>query len=183
MCGIIGYSGSRPAAPVLLEGLGRLEYRGYDSAGIAVIGEGAPEVRKSRGKLSMLLKAIGEGAPDGTCGIGHTRWATHGGPTDLNAHPHTDCNTEVAVVHNGIVENFLELRQEMEGQGHVFSSQTDSECIPHLIESYLFEEHSLEEAVRKTAGRIRGAHAVRRGITAGSRANLWPSGSATRAES
>ena len=160
MCGIIGYSGSRPAAPVLLEGLGRLEYRGYDSAGIAVIGEGAPEVRKSRGKLSMLLKAIGEGAPDGTCGIGHTRWATHGGPTDLNAHPHTDCNNEVAVVHNGIVENFLELRQEMEGQGHVFSSQTDSECIPHLIESYLFEEYSLEEAVRKTAGRIRGAHAV-----------------------
>ncbi len=161
MCGILGYTGHKPAAPILLEGLSKLEYRGYDSAGIAVIGtNGEPAVRKSSGKLSVLMEALGDHLPEGTSGIGHTRWATHGGPTDCNAHPHTDCRNEVAVVHNGIVENFLELRQELREQGHVFSSQTDSECIPHLIESYLQQEYSLEEAVSKAAGRIRGAQAV-----------------------
>jgi glucosamine--fructose-6-phosphate aminotransferase (isomerizing) len=161
MCGIIGYTGQKAAAPILLEGLSRLEYRGYDSAGIAVMGpSGDPDVRKSNGKLAALLESIGDGLPEGTTGIGHTRWATHGGPTELNAHPHTDCNNEVAVVHNGIVENFLELRQELEKGGHVFSSQTDSECIPHLVEAYLQQGCSLEDAVRKAAGRIRGAHAV-----------------------
>ena len=161
MCGIIGYTGYRPAAQILLEGLSRLEYRGYDSAGIAVVGPtGDPSVRKSQGKLSVLMEALGDGLPEGTSGIGHTRWATHGGPTDLNAHPHTDCHGEVVVVHNGIVENFLELRKELEEQGHIFSSETDSECIPHLIESFLKQEHTLEDAIKETAGRIRGANAV-----------------------
>ena len=161
MCGIIGYTGHRAAAPILLEGLSKLEYRGYDSAGIAVLGAtGEQAVEKSHGKLSVLTDILRDGLPDGTCGIGHTRWATHGRPTDLNAHPHTDCLNEVAVVHNGIVENFVEVREELEGQGHVFSSQTDSECIPHLIESYLQQEFSLEEAAQETARRIRGAHAV-----------------------
>ena len=161
MCGIVGYIGHRPAAPILLEGLSRLEYRGYDSAGIAVVGPtGDLAVRKSQGKLSVLRETLGNGLPEGTCGIGHTRWATHGGPTDFNAHPHTSCHDEVTVIHNGIVENFLEIREELEKQGHVFSSETDSECIPHLIESYLQQGHSLEDAVKETAGRIRGAHAV-----------------------
>ena len=161
MCGIMGYTGPKPAAAILLEGLTRLEYRGYDSAGIAVMGpSGEPEVRKSQGKLSALTEMLGDGLPQGTSGIAHTRWATHGGPTDSNAHPHADCHGDVVVVHNGIVENFMELRRELEGQGHVFSSQTDSECIPHLIEAYLRQEYSLQEAVRATAGRLRGAHAV-----------------------
>ena len=161
MCGIIGYTGTKAAAPLLLEGLSRLEYRGYDSAGITVMGpSGETVARKSRGKLAALRELLADGLPEGTAGIGHTRWATHGGPTDENAHPHTDCGNEVAVVHNGIVENFVELRQGLQEQGHVFSSETDSECIPHLIESYLRQEYSLEEAARETAGRIRGAHAV-----------------------
>ena len=161
MCGIIGYTGYRAASPILLEGLSKLEYRGYDSAGIAVMSpSGETSVGKSRGKLSALVTALGDTLPEGTTGIGHTRWATHGGPTDENAHPHTDCQGEVAVVHNGIVENFVELRRELEEQGHVFASETDSECIPHLIESYMQEEKPLEEAARLTAGRIQGAHAV-----------------------
>ena len=161
MCGIIGYTGHQPAAPILLEGLSRLEYRGYDSAGIAVMGlSGDPAVWKSEGKLSALLASMQDETPEGTSGIGHTRWATHGGPTEFNAHPHTDCHNEIAVVHNGIVENFLELREELQARGHVFSSQTDSECIPHLIEEYLLREYSLEDAVKETAGRVRGANAV-----------------------
>ena len=161
MCGIIGYTGVRPAAPILMEGLATLEYRGYDSAGIAVIGpDGDSQVRKSSGKLSRLKEALANGLPDGFTGLGHTRWATHGGPTDDNAHPHTDCHNDVTVVHNGIVENYLELKQELQEQGHVFSSQTDSECIPHIIESSLSKEYSLEDAVRETALRIRGANAV-----------------------
>ncbi len=161
MCGIIAYTGYRPAAPILLEGLSRLEYRGYDSTGIAVMGPvGEPVARKSRGKLAALKASLTDGLPKGTVGIGHTRWATHGAPTDENAHPHIDCNNEVAVVHNGIVENFVELKQELQEQGHVFISETDSECITHLIESYLGREYGLEEAARETAERIRGAHAV-----------------------
>ena len=161
MCGIIGYTGARPAAPILLEGLSRLEYRGYDSAGIAVMGaNGNPAVHKSQGKLSALLATLGDDLPEGTSGIGHTRWATHGRPTDFNAHPHTDCLNEVAVVHNGIVENFLELRQTLQADGHEFSSQTDSECIAHLVESYLQQGFPLKEAVTAAAGQLRGAHAV-----------------------
>ena len=161
MCGIIGYTGLRPASPILMEGLASLEYRGYDSAGIAVLGpNGEPAVRRSAGKLSKLRKVLRNGLPEGVAGIGHTRWATHGGPTDSNAHPHTDCRSEVMVVHNGIVENYLELKADLIARGHAFTSQTDAECIPHLIESYLLEEYSLEEAVRAAAGRIRGANAV-----------------------
>ena len=161
MCGIIGYTGERPAAPILMEGLSSLEYRGYDSAGIAVISPtGEPLVRKSSGKLSRLKATLLNGLPEGNIGIGHTRWATHGGPTDSNAHPHTDCHDDVVVVHNGIVENYIELKRELTDDGHTFTSQTDSECIPHLIESCLSTGCSLEEAVRQAAGRIRGANAV-----------------------
>ena len=161
MCGIIAYTGRRPAARLLLDGLSRLEYRGYDSAGIAVIEpSGEPVVRKASGKLATLVESLGDHLPEGSCGIGHTRWATHGGPTESNAHPHTDCLGEIAVAHNGIVENFMELRRELEAEGHRFSSQTDSECIPHLIESGIKKGRSLEEAVREAAGRIRGSHAV-----------------------
>ncbi len=161
MCGIIGYTGTRRAAPIILEGLGTLEYRGYDSVGIAVIGpDGDSQVYKSSGKLSALRSSLANGLPKGYTGLGHTRWATHGRPTDDNAHPHNDCSGNVTVVHNGIVENYVELKQELLTNGHRFSSQTDSECIPHIVESYLSEGCSLEEAVRETAQRLRGANAV-----------------------
>ena len=161
MCGIVGYTGARPVAPILFDGLAKLEYRGYDSAGIAVMEpSGRIARRRSKGKLSELVAATSGRMPEGRMGVGHTRWATHGGPTDDNAHPHTDCRDEIAVVHNGIVENFVELRQELESQGHVFSSETDSECIPHLIESYMGQGLSIEDATNRAAGRIRGAQAV-----------------------
>ena len=161
MCGIMGYAGLRPAAPILLEGLSSLEYRGYDSAGIAVMGpSGDPVIRKSAGKLSALVATLKDAIPEGTSGIAHTRWATHGGPDGLNAHPHSDCHNSIVVVHNGIVENFVELRKGLEDRGHSFSSETDSECIPHLIEEYLQQGHTLENSVREAAGQVRGAHAV-----------------------
>ena len=161
MCGIIGYIGNRAVSPLLLEGLSSLEYRGYDSAGIAVLSpDGTSAVRKAAGKLTQLRAALESGLPEGTTGIGHTRWATHGAPTDLNAHPHADCRGEVLVVHNGIVENYQALRRDLTDQGHVFTSQTDTECIPHLIESYISEEYSLEEAARQAANRIRGSNAI-----------------------
>ena len=161
MCGIIGYIGNRAAAPIILEGLGALEYRGYDSAGIAVLDEGGmPQLYKSAGKLSKLRSILRNGLPEGNSGIGHTRWATHGGPTDFNAHPHTDRTGDILVVHNGIFENYLELKQELVAKGYKFNSQTDSECIPHLIESYMREGCSLEDAVRAAASRMEGANAV-----------------------
>ena len=161
MCGIIGYTGYRQAAPIILEGLGTLEYRGYDSAGIAVLdSQGRPAVHKKSGKLTNLQDHLKDHLPQGVTGVGHTRWATHGAPTDLNAHPHTDCENQVVVVHNGIVENYAEIRQELLAAGHQFSSQTDTECIPHLIESYLEQELSLDEAVMSTARRIEGSNAV-----------------------
>ena len=161
MCGIIGYIGNRAAAPIILEGLGALEYRGYDSAGIAVLDEGGmPQLYKSAGKLSKLRSILRNGLPEGNSGIGHTRWATHGGPTDFNAHPHTDRTGDILVVHNGIFENYLELKQELVAKGYKFNSQTDSECIPHLIESYMREGCSLEDAARAAASRMEGANAV-----------------------
>ena len=161
MCGIIGYTGSREAAPILLDGLARLEYRGYDSAGIAVVAaDTAITVKKAPGKLNSLVLSLDGTLPVGKVGIGHTRWATHGVPNEANSHPHQDCQGEVAVVHNGIVENYLELKQELLGQGHTFSSVTDSEVIPHLIESLLARGFSTEEATRQTALRLVGAHAV-----------------------
>ena len=161
MCGIFGYTGAKPATPILLDGIARLEYRGYDSAGIALVSDGqAISVHKSEGKLSELRKFVEQTPPDGVVGIGHTRWATHGRPSDENAHPFTDPDGQVAVVHNGIVENFLDLRRELESAGFVFSSQTDSECIPFMISRYLREEYSLEEAAALTATRLRGTNAV-----------------------
>ena len=161
MCGIFGYTGAKPATPILLDGLARLEYRGYDSAGIALVSDGqAISVRKSEGKLSKLRNSVEQAPPDGVVGIGHTRWATHGRPSDENAHPFTDPDGQVAVVHNGIVENFLELRDELEAAGFVFTSQTDSECIPFLISQYLREEYPLEEAAALTASRLSGTNAV-----------------------
>ena len=161
MCGIIGYAGRRQAAPILLEGLASLEYRGYDSAGIALQDSaGGPQVRKMAGKLAGLRAHIGESLPEGEIGIGHTRWATHGAPTDENAHPHADCTGDVVVAHNGIVENYAELRRQLAAQGHRFTSQTDSECIPHLIESETASGLSFEDAVRAATARIRGANAL-----------------------
>ena len=161
MCGIMGYVGSRPAGPILIDGLGRLEYRGYDSAGIAVLAEnGGLSIHKRVGKLETLASAIDDRWPNGHEGIGHTRWATHGKPSDINAHPHADCTGDVAVIHNGIVENYLELKTELATAGHSFSSETDTEVIPHLLEHYLGEDEELVTALRKTIGRLEGAHAI-----------------------
>ncbi|MBI4340047.1 MAG: glutamine--fructose-6-phosphate transaminase (isomerizing) [Chloroflexi bacterium] len=161
MCGIVGYVGDRLAAPILLDGLSRLEYRGYDSAGIAVVESGkALTVRKASGKLSVLVESMKGAAPTGFSGIGHTRWATHGGPTEVNAHPHTDSNKNVVIVHNGIVENYLELKERLQAEGHRFTSETDSEVIAHLMESLMGRGLVFEEAVRMTAQRIQGAQAV-----------------------
>jgi len=169
MCGIVGYVGPREATPIIVEGLKRLEYRGYDSAGLAVIQDAASstyvrsgciEVRRDVGKLANLERMLAESPVRGNIGIGHTRWATHGAPSSRNAHPHVDCRGEVVVIHNGIVENFLSLRQELTAEGHRFTSETDTETIPHLVEKYLAESGDLEEAVRRALGRIKGAHAV-----------------------
>jgi glutamine---fructose-6-phosphate transaminase (isomerizing) len=161
VCGIIGYVGHKQAGPVLLEGLQCLEYRGYDSAGIAVLDEeGNPQVVKSTGKLRSLAACLEGVFPRGTVGIGHTRWATHGKPSDTNAHPHSDCSGEVVVIHNGIVENYLSLKQELRAQGHHFRSETDTEVIPHLIETHLAQGASLATAVRRTIDQIEGAHAL-----------------------
>jgi glucosamine--fructose-6-phosphate aminotransferase (isomerizing) len=160
MCGIVGYVGPREATPIIVEGLSRLEYRGYDSAGLAVIQDGRIEVRRDVGKLANLERMLAEDPVGGNIGIGHTRWATHGVPCPRNAHPHVDCRGEVVVIHNGIVENFLPLRRELIAEGHVFTSETDTETIVHLVEKYLAQSGDLEEAVRRALGRIRGAHAV-----------------------
>jgi glucosamine--fructose-6-phosphate aminotransferase (isomerizing) len=161
LCGIIGYTGNRPAAPILFEGLQRLQYRGYDSAGLAVLSaDGALIVRKSVGKLSALVSSLQDGLPDGSLGIGHTRWATHGRPSDMNAHPHQDCGGEVVVIHNGIVENYRALKEMLLARGHTFVSETDTEVIPHLIEESLREGGSLETAVSRTMRQMEGAHAL-----------------------
>jgi glucosamine--fructose-6-phosphate aminotransferase (isomerizing) len=158
MCGIMGYIGPRQAAPILLEGLRRLEYRGYDSAGIAVAADGRIEVLKSSGKLARLAEQVAAHPPSGTVGIGHTRWATHGQPTDQNAHPHTDESGRFVVIHNGIIENFLPLREELVGGGHQFSSETDTEVLAHLIE----EEYQgdIAQATRRAVRRAGGAYAL-----------------------
>jgi glucosamine--fructose-6-phosphate aminotransferase (isomerizing) len=160
VCGIIGYLGERQAAPVLLDGLKRMEYRGYDSAGVAVLEEArrAATVTKSRAKVDELVDLMGSDMPGGRLGIGHTRWATHGRPTTVNAHPHGDCEGRIAVVHNGIIENFSELRAELEAAGHEFLSDTDTEVVPHLIEQYY--RGDFVSAVRQALGRVRGAYAL-----------------------
>jgi glucosamine--fructose-6-phosphate aminotransferase (isomerizing) len=160
MCGIVGYVGHRNSVPIILDALGRLEYRGYDSAGIAVIDEhGALVGSKAEGKLSRLAERLNNGEPlSGPVGVGHTRWATHGRPSDANAHPHMDCTGRIAVVHNGIIENYAALRARLLESGHVFASETDTEVLAHLIETH--DAGSLVEAVRKTLHEVRGAYAL-----------------------
>ncbi len=158
MCGIVGYVGPEPALPIILEGLRRLEYRGYDSAGVALL-DGGLAVVKRAGKLDELERALGDGPrPSGSVGMGHTRWATHGEPTDRNAHPHVDCEGRIAVIHNGIIENFSRIRDELEKRGHVFASETDTECIAHLVEERFAGD--LPEAVRATVRELEGAYAI-----------------------
>jgi glucosamine--fructose-6-phosphate aminotransferase (isomerizing) len=160
MCGIVGYIGPRDATPVILNGLKRLEYRGYDSAGLAVLQDGKIEVRRDAGKLARLAELVQESPVSGAPGIGHTRWATHGAPSARNAHPHTGSNGRVVVVHNGIVENFLELKEELTAEGVTFNSDTDTETIVQLVEHYQASGLNLVEAARKTFGTIQGAHGV-----------------------
>lgn len=160
MCGIIGYIGARDATPILLDGLRRLEYRGYDSAGIAVrVPSGEIVVCKSEGKLQRLLERVNCDTPRGHIGLGHTRWATHGAPNDTNAHPHTDCTGRIVVVHNGIIENYATLRDELCARGHCFVTETDSEVLAHLIEDELMTR-PLIEAVPRALTRVRGSYAI-----------------------
>jgi len=159
MCGIVGYTGPREAGPILIEGLRRLEYRGYDSAGIALVDEdGEMFVEKRAGKLSNLQTAIADRTPHAAIGLAHTRWATHGRPNDLNAHPHQDCTGEITVIHNGIIENFSELRDGLEARGHLLTSETDTEAIAHLVEEAY--KGDLADAVRATLRQLDGAYAL-----------------------
>jgi len=159
MCGIVGYVGHRPAVPLLLEGLKRLEYRGYDSAGLTVLSNDTLETRKAAGKIAVLESLLRErGAPEGTCGIAHTRWATHGAPTTENAHPHIDCAGDFAVVHNGIIENSGTLRQKLEAMGHTFRTETDTEVLAHIIETVY--TNSLEAAVLEALRQVEGTYGL-----------------------
>ena len=166
MCGIVGYVGKKRVVPVIIEGLRRLEYRGYDSAGIAVCGNGAGlQIRRAEGKLRNLEEVIRLNPLDGTYGIGHTRWATHGRPTEENAHPHRDCTGTIVVVHNGIIENYVVLKKKLIEEGHKFTTETDTEVIAHLVEKYYLKtgnghRPSLEEAVRKTVVQLTGVFAL-----------------------
>jgi glucosamine--fructose-6-phosphate aminotransferase (isomerizing) len=160
MCGIVGYVGGEACAPLLVRALKRLEYRGYDSAGIATVHEGRLQVRKDVGKVDDVNGRLGLDSLPGTVGVAHTRWATHGAPTMLNAHPHTDCMGSIAIVHNGIIENFLALKKELQELNHVFTSRTDSEVIAHLVEEFLKRGERLEEAFRRALLRLEGSYAV-----------------------
>ena len=159
MCGIIGYIGTKEVVPVLIDGLRRLEYRGYDSAGVAVVCDGAVELRRSAGKLSRLEDVIKLNPITGDYGVGHTRWATHGRPTEENAHPHRDCTGKIVVVHNGIIENYLDLKQELQRQGHTFVTETDTEIVAHLVEREM-KDDGLENAVRRALLLMRGLFAL-----------------------
>src|SRR5215472_456798 len=168
MCGIVGYIGNQKAVPIILDGLRRLEYRGYDSAGIAVLnGDNHLSVRRASGKLRNLEEAIRLNPLDGPYGLGHTRWATHGRPTEENAHPHRDCTGDIVVVHNGIVENYLQLKHQLQLEGHRFCTETDTEVIAHLVEKNY--EGNLEEAVRRAVRELSGVFAL--GIIASSDPN------------
>ena len=160
MCGIVGYTGPRQAAQLLLDGLKRLEYRGYDSAGLALVRDGQIEVHKAPGKISVLEQELGSRPPLGTTGIAHTRWATHGAPNVVNAHPHTDCGGTVALVHNGIIENAGALRTALSKRGHVFRSETDTEVLAHLIEEMLAKGVSLVEAVAGALHQVEGTYGI-----------------------
>ncbi|MGB6718448.1 MAG: glutamine--fructose-6-phosphate transaminase (isomerizing), partial [Candidatus Acidiferrales bacterium] len=159
MCGIVGYIGPKKVVPLILDGLKRLEYRGYDSAGVAVVGEnGKLEIRRASGKLRNLEEAVRLAPLEGMYGIGHTRWATHGRPTEENAHPHRDCTGQIVVVHNGIIENYLELKQQLIAKGHKFVTETDTEVIAHLVEANM--NGKLENAVQKTVKQLTGVYAL-----------------------
>jgi glucosamine--fructose-6-phosphate aminotransferase (isomerizing) len=161
MCGIVGYIGPKKVVPVIIEGLRKLEYRGYDSAGIAVVNKaGKIEIRRAPGKLRNLEEVIEKNPLEGTYGIGHTRWATHGRPTEENAHPHRDCSGEIVVVHNGIIENYLELKEQLQGEGHKFVTETDTEIVAHLVEKNSQGGVPLEEAVRRSLKELRGIYAL-----------------------
>ncbi len=159
MCGIIGFVGNESAAPILVQGLRKLEYRGYDSAGMVSGVNGSLYLKKGVGRIDDLVSLLKLGELPGNTAIAHTRWATHGSVTRENAHPHTDCTGKIAVVHNGIIENYQELRQVLRGKGHVFTSETDSEVIPHLLEDYLKEGRTLEEGIRLACQQIKGSYA------------------------
>ncbi|MDO4207078.1 MAG: glutamine--fructose-6-phosphate aminotransferase, partial [Lachnospiraceae bacterium] len=159
MCGIVGFTGKQSAAPILLDGLKKLEYRGYDSAGIAVMDQAQIDVVKVTGRIANLCEKTKDGeAVPGTCGIGHTRWATHGAPTEENAHPHLSNDGRFAVVHNGIIENYIALREELIKDGYHFESETDTEVIVHLIEMYY--EGDMREALIRATNRLRGSYAL-----------------------
>ncbi|MCK5798825.1 MAG: glutamine--fructose-6-phosphate aminotransferase, partial [Deltaproteobacteria bacterium] len=158
MCGIVGYVGPEKCADILIDGLRRLEYRGYDSAGTAIMDGGKTDIVRSEGKLNNLAKILAEHPPEGTVGIGHTRWATHGRPSEKNAHPHK--YGQVAVVHNGIIENHAALRAELEANGHTFASETDTEIIAHLIDDAYAQEKDGLAAVRMALCRVQGAYAI-----------------------
>jgi glucosamine--fructose-6-phosphate aminotransferase (isomerizing) len=162
MCGIVGYIGSKKVVPVIIEGLRKLEYRGYDSAGIAVVtNEGKLEIRRAPGKLRNLEEVLQKSPIEGTYGIGHTRWATHGRPTEENAHPHRDCSGQIVVVHNGIIENYLELKEQLQAQGHKFVTETDTEIVAHLVEkNSQGGTICLEEAVRQSLKELRGIYSL-----------------------
>jgi len=160
MCGIVGYIGPKKVVPVIIEGLRKLEYRGYDSAGIAVVnGTGKIEIRRAPGKLKNLEEVLRESPIEGSYGIGHTRWATHGRPTEENAHPHRDCTGQYVVVHNGIIENYLELKEKLQREGHKFVTETDTEIVAHLVEKYA-KDLPFEDAVRKTLKELRGIYSL-----------------------
>jgi glucosamine--fructose-6-phosphate aminotransferase (isomerizing) len=159
MCGIVGYVGNKPLLPVIVEGLRKLEYRGYDSAGIAVVRNGEMVIRRSAGKLSRLEDVLAADPIDGQFGVGHTRWATHGRPTEENAHPHRDCTGRIVVVHNGIIENYLELKHELIREGHTFVTETDTEVVAHLVEKESRGD-GLEAALRRALTRLRGLFAL-----------------------
>ena len=158
MCGIVGYLGTKNASEVIVDGLSKLEYRGYDSAGVAVCNDGELEIRKFKGRLAVLAEDIEKNEMKGNLGIGHTRWATHGEPSDVNSHPHFNMDKTIAVVHNGIIENYMELKEELKEDGVEFRSETDTEVIAHLVDKYY--EGNLLDAVYKTVARLRGAYAL-----------------------
>jgi len=161
MCGIVGYVGNKQVVPLIIDGLRKLEYRGYDSAGIAVVDENHHlQIRRAEGKLRNLEEALRQKPLDGTYGVGHTRWATHGRPTEENAHPHRDCTGRVVVVHNGIIENYLQLKDDLRKKDHQFVTETDTEIVAHLVEEHLKEGHGFEQAVRQTVGELRGIFAL-----------------------
>src|SRR5881628_3002829 len=160
MCGIVGYVGGQSAVGIIVEGLKRLEYRGYDSAGVAVLHDGTLNVRRAAGRIKMLEGILGERPLTGSLGIGHTRWATHGRPSEENAHPHTDCDGTLVVVHNGIIENYLEIKERLLAEGHRFKSETDTEVVAHLVEHHLRATGRLDRAVKAALSEVTGSYAV-----------------------